>query len=147
MLDRLSSFRSHSIGQIINSANSQIFQLMSQTYYTKISIVVMILRMQVIDIIVKIICLIKLQIQRQFLAPIIIDTIINVFYKATRNARLTFNLVIVECLTFFFTRILILLFTIIYCSIIEYQNEKMIIKSLDKKIVQSLYCYIQSQLH
>lgn len=44
-----------------------------------------ILRILVIENMVEIICLTELQVQDQFLAPIVVDTIVIVFYKATRN--------------------------------------------------------------
>ena len=76
--------------------------------------------MWVIENMVEIIYLTKLYIQGQFLAPIIIDVIIIIFYKVTRNAKLAFNLVITKIFDLFYSRILAFLFIIIYYGISKY---------------------------
>ena len=76
--------------------------------------------MWVIEDIVEIICMIKLQVQGQFLAFIIIDLIVSVFFKATLNTRLAFKQVIAKYLNFFYARMLAFLFTMIHYSISKY---------------------------
>ena len=46
-------------------------------------------------------CLTKLHVCRRFLAFIIVKAIIIIFYKATRNAKLAFNPVTNDFLSFF----------------------------------------------
>ena len=79
-----------------------------------------ILKTWVIEVMVKIIYLAKLQVQGQFLAPIIIDTIVIFFYKTTYNSELTFNLATTRDFEFFCARMLTFLFVMIYCNIREY---------------------------
>lgn len=66
----------------------------------------------------------------------------NFFYKATCNARLAFNSINVKGYNVFYIRMLILLFTIIHCSISEYQRENKVVRLFGGKIAQNLYCYI-----
>ncbi len=46
-------------------------------------------------------CLTKLQVQGRFLALIIVEAIVIIFYKAIRNAGLAFNLTITDFLSLF----------------------------------------------
>ncbi len=46
-------------------------------------------------------CLTKLQVWGRFLAPIIVETIVIIFYKVTRNAGLAFNLATTDFLSLF----------------------------------------------
>lgn len=62
---------------------------------------------------VEMICLIKLHVWEQFLAPIIVDTSVIVFYKDTCNTRLAFNLTVIKCIDPFYTKILVFLYAII----------------------------------
>ncbi len=65
-------------------------------------------------------CLTKLQVQGQFLASIIVEAIVIVFYIATCNTELAFNLITSDFFEFFCAGILAFLFPIIHCSIREY---------------------------
>lgn len=71
-------------------------------------------------IIVEKMYLTKLQVWGRFWAPIIVKIIVIVFYKATYNAGLAFNLVIIEFFNIFCTRILAFLFGIVYYGISKY---------------------------
>ncbi len=77
----------------------------------------------------------------------IVEAIISIFYKMTRNTRLVFNLTITDFFEPFCTRMLAFLFAIIYCSIREYQSEIKVIKLFKRKIAQSIYCYIAIHSH
>ena len=68
------------------------------------------------------------------LAFIIINAIVIIFYKVIHNTKLAFNLVITRYLNFFYAKVLIFLFIIIYCSKNKYQNKNKVIKSFDRKI-------------
>lgn len=102
----------------------------------------MILKMWIFKAMFEIICLIYLKIQGQFVAFIIIDTIVIVFYKATFNTSLMFNRVITEFLNSFYAAILEFLFVMINCGISKYQSENKVVRSFDRKIVQKKYCHI-----
>lgn len=60
-----------------------------------------------------------LQVWEQFLAIIIIDAIVSVFYKTTFNAKLVFNLGTANFFTPFYPWILVFLFIIVYYKISE----------------------------
>ena len=75
----------------------------------------------------------KLQVQKQFLAFIIVKTIIIIFYKVTYNTKLTFNLAITNLFEFFLAKILAFLFAMIYYGIREYQSRVKVIKPFDIK--------------
>ena len=64
-------------------------------------------------------CLIKLQVQERFLAPIIVYTILIIFYKTTGNTRLAFNFVTTEYFDPFYIEMLVFLFENIYSSMSE----------------------------
>lgn len=84
---------------------------------------------------IKIIYLTKLQVWTQFLASIIVDVIVIIFYKAIYNARLGFNLAITEFFDFFHIGILVFLFIMIHCSINKYQSGNKVFRPFDRKIV------------
>ncbi len=65
-------------------------------------------------------CLTKLQVQGRFLAPIIVEAIVIVFYKATRNAGLAFNPATTDFFEPFHAGMLAFLFAMIHCGIREY---------------------------
>ncbi len=65
-------------------------------------------------------CLTKLQVRGRFLAPIIVEAIVIVFYKATHNTGLTFNLATTDFFELFRAGMLAFLFVIIHCGIREY---------------------------
>ncbi len=65
-------------------------------------------------------CLTKLQVQRRFLALIIVEAIVIIFYKATCNAGLAFNPTTTDFFELFCAGMLIFLFAMIYCDIREY---------------------------
>ncbi len=67
-------------------------------------------------------CLTKLQVRGRFLVPIIVEAIVTVFYKATRYAGLAFNPATTYFFELFRTRMLAFSFTMIHCSIREYQS-------------------------
>lgn len=62
----------------------------------------------------------KSQIPKSFLAHIIVDTIVIVFYQTACNTELAFNLATIKCFDFFCIRILVFLIAIIHCSTSEY---------------------------
>ena len=119
---------------IMHFAGNQIHQIMLWTYYTKTSIFVTILKMWVIETMVMIIYLIKLQIWRQFLPYIIVDVIVIVFYKVIYYGKVVFNLATIEYFVIFWAKILVILFTMIYCNMSKYQSKYKIIKLLDIEI-------------
>ncbi len=93
-------------------------------------------------------CLTKLQVRGRFLAPIIVEAIVIVFYKATRNAGLAFNLATTDFFEPFCVKMLAFLFAMIHCGIREYQSKVKIIRPFDEKIAQSVYClYIAPHSH
>ncbi len=93
-------------------------------------------------------CLTKLQVREQFLAPIIVETIVITFYKATHNAGLAFNLVTIDFFEPFYAGMLAFLFAMIHYSIRRYQSEVKVIRPFDRKTVQSVYClYIATHSH
>lgn len=98
-----------------------------------------ILKMWVIEDMVKIMCLIKIHVWEQFLAFIIIDAIVIIFYKATYNTRLAFNLITTEYFDLFYARMLAYLFAIIHCYISEYQSGSKVLRFFDMKIAKILY--------
>lgn len=102
-----------------------------------------ILRTSVIEAMIKIMCLIKLQVWKQFLALIIIDAIFIIFYKTTLNARLVLNSITTKFFNLFYAGILAFLFTIIHYIISEYQSGNKVIKLFNGKIAQSVYYHIQ----
>lgn len=106
-----------------------------------------ILRTWVIENMVEIICPTKLQVSGRFSAPIIIDSIVIIFYKATHNTGIAFNLITAKCFDPFSDEMLVFLFAIINCTISKYQSKNKIVRSFDGKIVKSLYCQISSLLH
>ncbi len=69
-----------------------------------------------------------------------VEAIIIVFYKATRNAGLAFNLITTDFFELFYVEILAFLFAMIYYSIREYQSRVKIVKLFDGKIAQNVYC-------
>ncbi len=85
-------------------------------------------------------CLTKLQIRGRFLAPIIVEVIVIIFYKATRNAGLAFNLVTTDFFESFRAGMLAFLFAMIHYGIREYQSRVKIIRPFDGKIAPSVYC-------
>ena len=97
--------------------------------------------MWVIEDMVEIMCPIKLSIQRRFLALIMVDAIVIIFDKATRNTELTFNLVTAKCFDSFCAEMLAFLFAIIYYSISKYQSRNKVVRPFNRKIIQSLYYY------
>ncbi len=74
----------------------------------------------------------KLQVQGQFLASIIIEAIVIVFYKVTHNAGLAFNLATTDFLKSFCVGMLAFLFAMIHCGIREYQSEVKVVKPFNK---------------
>lgn len=91
---------------------------------------------------VDIMYLTKLQVQRQFLVPNIVETIVIIFYKITCNLGLAFNLAIIKFFDLIYAGMLAFLFAVIYYNISEYQNKNKVLRSFDEKIAQSDYCYI-----
>ncbi len=83
-------------------------------------------------------CLTKLQVWGRFLAPIIVETIFIVFYKATSNSRLAFNLATTDFFKSFCAGMLVFLFTMIYYGIREYQSGVKVVRLFDGKIAQSV---------
>lgn len=73
-------------------------------------------------------CLIKLRIRGQFLALIIIEAIVIVFYQTTRNVRLLFNLATTDFFELLLARILAFSFAIVYCDIKECQSKVKIVR-------------------
>lgn len=108
------------LGCIIYSVNNQIGQPMLLTYYIKSSIFVTILRMWIIKAMVERIYLIILQIQKQFLAFIIIKVIVIIFHKVTYNAGLAFNLTATDIFESFHYEMLAFLFVMVYYDIKKY---------------------------
>ncbi len=84
-------------------------------------------------------CLTKLYVRGRFLAPIIVEAIAIVFYKATRNTGLAFNPATTDFFEPFCTRMLAFLFAMIYCGIREYQSRVKIVRPFNRKIAQSVY--------
>ncbi len=84
-------------------------------------------------------CLTKLQVRGRFLTLIIVEVIVIVFYKATYNAGLAFNLATTDFFKPFCARILVFLFAIIYYNIREYQSRVKVVRPFDRKIAQSVY--------
>ncbi len=82
----------------------------------------------------------KLQFILQFLAPIIFEVIVIVFYKATRNAGLAFNPATTDFFEPFCAGMLAFLFAMIHCSIRKYQSGVKVVRPFDRKIAQSVYC-------
>lgn len=72
-------------------------------------------------------------IQRQFLAQIIVDTIIIIFYKVTRNSVLFFNILILDFFSFLCSKMLAFLFVMVYCDISKYQDGEKIMIFFDRK--------------
>ncbi len=85
-------------------------------------------------------CRTKLQVRGRFLAPIIVEAIVIVFYKATCNAGLAFNLATTDFFELFHAGILAFLFAMIHCGIRKYQSRVKVVRPFDGKIAQSVYC-------
>ncbi len=85
-------------------------------------------------------CLTKLLVRGRFLAPIIFEAIVIVFYKATRNSGLAFNLATTDFFKSFCAGMLVFLFAMIHCGIREYQSRVKVVRPFDGKIAQSMYC-------
>ncbi len=85
-------------------------------------------------------CLTKLQVRERFLAPIIVEAIIIVFYKATHNAGLAFNPATTDFFESFRVGILAFLFAMIHSGIREYQRGVKVVRPFDGKIAESVYC-------
>ncbi len=98
-----------------------------------------ILKMWVIWAMAKKMWLTKLQARGQFLAPIIVEAIVIVFYKITRNTGMAFNPATTDFFELFCIGMLAFLFAIIYCGIREYQSGVKVVKLLNGKIAQSMY--------
>ncbi len=79
-------------------------------------------------------CLIKLQVRGRFLALIIVEAIVIVFYQATRNARLVFNPATTNFFERFHTEMLAFLFAIIHYGIREYQSGVKVVRPFNEKI-------------
>ncbi len=93
-------------------------------------------------------CLTKLQVRERFLAPIIVEVIVIVFYKATCNAGLVFNSATTDFFELFYTGMLAILFAMIYYSIRKYQSRIEVVRPFNRKIAQSVYClYIATHSH
>ncbi len=84
-------------------------------------------------------CLTKLQVRGRFLALIIVEAIVIVFYKATRNARLALNPATNDFFEPFRAKMLAFLFAMIHCGIREYQSGVKVVRLFDGKIAQSVY--------
>ncbi len=84
-------------------------------------------------------CLTKLQVRKRFLAPIIVEAIVIVFYKATRNVGLAFYPATTDFFELFRAGMLAFLFAMIHCGIREYQNRVKVVRTFDGKIAQSVY--------
>lgn len=112
---------------------------MLRSYWTKISIFE---RTWVIEAMVEIMYLTKLQVQGRFLAHIIVDAIVIVFYKVACNAALAFNLSTTKNFDLFCAGILALLFAMIHSGISEYKSENKIVRPFDGIIVHSEYYHI-----
>ncbi len=80
-----------------------------------------------------------LQVRGQFLAPIIVDAIVSVFYKAACSARLEFNPATTDFFTSFCPGMLAFLFAMVHCGISEYQGGAKVVIPFDGKIAQSMY--------
>ncbi len=147
MFDRLGSFRSHSMSEIRNLVGSHYafcWQPDTLAYVTDL----LYKNKYLCDNIENVgnpghdweMCLTKLQVWGRFLAPIIVETIVIVFFKATYNARLAVN----PATTYFFkpfrAGMLAFLFAIIHCGIREYQSRVKVVRPFDGKIIQSMYC-------
>lgn len=81
-------------------------------------------------------------VQRQFLALIIINAIVIIFYNAIQNSKLSFNVIKINFFSFFYFKTLVFLFVIIYYAISKYQDSKKIIIPFDRKIMQSIYFFL-----
>ncbi len=93
-------------------------------------------------------CLTKLQVRGRFLAPIIVEAIVIVFYKTTRSAGLAFNPATTDFFELFCTEMLAFLFAMIHCGIRKYQSRVKFVSLFDGKIAQSVYClYIATYSH
>lgn len=77
-----------------------------------------ILKIWIFETMIEIMCLTKLQVQRQFLASIIFITIVIIFYKVIYNTGLVFYLAIIEFINLLCIQILIFLFAMLYYDII-----------------------------
>ncbi len=70
-----------------------------------------------------------------------IEAIVIVFFKAICNSGLAFtNLAITDFFEPFRTGMLAFLFAMIYCGIREYQSAVKVVRLLNRKIAQSVYC-------
>lgn len=86
-------------------------------------------------------CLIKLQVQEQFLVFIIIEVIVIIFYKATCNTKFIFNITTIEFFDPFCIKMLLFLFIMIYYNIKEYQSRNKVIQHYNEKIAKIVYCH------
>ncbi len=154
MFNRLSSFKSHSISEIRNLVGSHY----TFCRWPDMSAHIMVLlykNKHLYDNIENVgnlshdweKYLTKLQVRGRFLAPIIGEAIVIVFFKVTHNAKPVFNLTTTDFLKLFCAEMLAFLFTIIlwYKKIPKWSQ---VIRPFDKKIAQSLYClYITTHSH
>lgn len=76
-----------------------------------------------------------IQVQRRFSALIIIDAIIIIFYKATQNSGLFFNVAISDFFNPFYLGILAFLITIVHCGINKYQSDEKVMIPFNGKTV------------
>ncbi len=76
----------------------------------------------------------------RFLAPIIVEAIVIVFYKVTRNTGLALNLATTDFFEPFRAGMLAFLFAMIHCGIREYQSGVKVVRPFDGKIAESVYC-------
>lgn len=79
-------------------------------------------------------CLIKLNVQKRFLTPIIVEVIVIIFYKATRNVGLAFNPATTDFFEPFSAGMLVFLFAIIHYGIREYQSGVKVVRLFNGKI-------------
>lgn len=103
----------------------------------------------VVETIVEVICLTKLQILEQFLALTIVIRIVIIFYKMIHNTKLTFYLVITRFYNSFCAKILTFLFAMIHCNIkntrVEIKLYNLLIKKLHKVYIAiHSFCYANS---
>ncbi len=91
-------------------------------------------------------CLTKLQVQGRFSTPVIVEAIVIVFYKATRNTGLAFNPATTDFFEPFCAGMLAFLFAMIHCGMREYQSGVKVVRPFDRKIAQSMY-YLYNVTH
>lgn len=79
------------------------------------------------------ICLTKLQVWGQFLASIIVEAIIIIFYKTIYNVGLAFNSAITDFFKPICAKMLTFLFIIIQYNIKQYQSGVKIVRLFNRK--------------